>query len=292
MTSQNGIKTVFLLTALTGLMLLVGYMLGGNTGVIIAFVFALLTNFFSYWNSDKIAMAMTGAHEVSPAEAPELHRIVEELSMYARIPKPRVYVINSPSPNAFATGRNPQHAAVAATTGIMQMLTRDELAGVMAHELAHIRNRDTLIQTVVATIAGTIMFIAQMAQFAMIFGGFGRSDDDDGGANPLGLLVAVIVAPIAATLIQLAISRSREFSADAGGAQISGQPLALASALQKLEAGASMRPMRVNPAASHLFIVQPLRGGGISGLFSTHPPVAERVARLQKLAYGASFATI
>ncbi len=285
MTTRNGIKTVFLLTALTGLLLLVGGAVGGRGGLIIAFGFALLTNFFAYWNSDKVALAMSGAHEVSPAEAPELHRMIDELSINARLPKPKVYVINSPSPNAFATGRNPQHAAVAATTGIMQLLSYDELRGVMAHELAHIRNRDTLIQTVVATIAGTIMFLAQMAQWAALFGGLNRSDDDDGGGNVIGLLVSIFIAPIAATLIQLAISRAREYVADAGGAEISGQPLALASALQRLEAGAAARPMRVNPAMSHLFVVQPFRGSGLSGLFSTHPPIAERVARLQQMAY-------
>ncbi len=292
MTSHNGVKTVLLLTALTGLLLLVGGAIGGRTGLIVAFAFALLTNFFAYWNSDKVALAMTGAREVTPADAPELHRMVEQLAMNARLPKPRVYVIDTPSPNAFATGRDPKHAAVAATTGIMQLLSRDELAGVMAHELAHIRNRDTLIQTVVATIAGTIMFLAQMAQFAALFGGFGRSDDDDGGSNPLALLVSIIVAPIAATLIQMAISRSREYMADQGGAEISGQPLALASALQRLEAGALVRPMHVNPAASHLFIVQPFKGGGISGLFSTHPPIPERVARLQQMAYGVQYTRI
>jgi heat shock protein HtpX len=286
LTSTNGVKTVFLLTLLTGLLMLVGGMLGGQSGLIIAFVFALATNFFSYWNSDKIALRMAGAHEASPADAPELHRIVETLAANARMPKPRVYLIDSPSPNAFATGRDPEHAAVAATTGIMRMLSPDELAGVMAHELAHIRNRDTLIQTVVATIAGTIMFVVNMAQWAMIFGGFGRSDDDEGGSNPLAALLAIIVAPIAATLIQLAISRSREYSADALGAQISGQPLSLASALQKLEAGVTQRPMEVSPAMSHLYIVQPFRGAGIAGLFSTHPPIPDRIARLQQLAYG------
>ncbi len=291
MTTRNGVKTVFLLTALTGLLLLIGGAIGGRGGLIIAFGFALLTNVFAYWNSDKVALAMSGAHEVSPADAPELHRMVEELAMNARLPKPRVYVINTPSPNAFATGRDPKHAAVAATTGIMQLLSYDELRGVMAHELAHIKNRDTLIQTIVATIAGTIMFLAQMAQFAALFGGLGRSDDDEGGMNPIGLLVSIIVAPIAATLIQMAISRSREYAADAGGAHISGQPMALASALQRLEAGAHVRPMHVNPATAHLFIVNPFKGGGLSGLFSTHPPIAERVARLQQLAYGRSFAT-
>ena len=290
MTSHNGIKTVFLLTALTGLLLLVGGAVGGQTGLVIAFGFALLTNFFAYWNSDKVALAMSGAREVGPADAPELHRMVEELSMNARLPKPRVYVIDSPSPNAFATGRDPKHAAVAATTGIMQILSYSELRGVMAHELAHVRNRDTLLQTVVATIAGTIMFLAQMAQFAALFGGMGRSDDDEGGMNPLGLLVSIIVAPVAATIIQMAISRAREYGADAGGAQISGEPLALASALQKLEAGASIRPLQTNPAMSHLFIVQPFKGSGFSGLFSTHPPIPERVARLQQMAYGTTYA--
>jgi len=291
MTTRNGIKTVFLLTALTGLLLLVGGTIGGRGGLVIAFGFALLTNVFAYWNSDKVALAMSGAHEVSAADAPELHRMVEELAMNAQLPKPRVYVMNTPAPNAFATGRDPKHAAVAATTGIMQLLSYDELRGVMAHELAHVKNRDTLIQTIVATIAGTIMFLAQMAQFAAIFGGLGRSDDDEGGMNPIGLLVSIIVAPIAATLIQMAISRSREYAADAGGAQISGQPMALASALQRLEAGTQVHPMKVNPATAHLFIVNPFKGGGLSGLFSTHPPIPERVARLEQMAYGRDFVT-
>lgn len=286
MTTKNGIKTVFLLTSMTGLLLLVGQAVGGRGGLIMAFGFALLTNVFAYWNSDKVALRMSGAHEASEAEAPELHRIVTQLAANARLPKPRVYVINDPSPNAFATGRDPQHAAVAATTGIIQILSYDELAGVMAHELAHIKNRDTLIQTVVATIAGTIMFLVQMAQFAMIFGGFGRSDDDEGG-NPIAGLIAIFVAPIAATLIQMAISRAREYSADALGAQICGQPLALANALLKLDAGTQRRPMQVNPAAAHLFIVKPFSGSGIAGLFSTHPPIPERVERLTAMAYGA-----
>ncbi|MEJ7653092.1 MAG: zinc metalloprotease HtpX [Chloroflexia bacterium] len=271
--------------------MLIGFLLGGRGGLMIAFVFAIATNVFSYWNSDKIALRMTGAREVSPADAPDLHRMIERLAANARLPKPRVYIIDNPSPNAFATGRNPQHAAVAATTGIMNLLTYDELEGVMAHELAHVRNRDTLIQTVVATIAGTIMFTAQMAQFAMIFGGIGRSDDDDGGGI-LGLLVAVFIAPIAATIIQLAISRAREYAADEGGARICGQPMALADALAKLDAGTERRPMVVNPAAAHLFIVKPFRGQGIAGLFSTHPPIAERIARLHSLAYGTGFAKL
>jgi heat shock protein HtpX len=286
------LKTVFLLTALTGLLLLVGGAVGGRGGLIIAFGFALLSNFFAYWNSDKVALAMAGAREAGPAEEPELHRMVEELAMNARIPKPRVYVIQNPSPNAFATGRNPEHAAVAVTTGIMQLLSYSELRGVVAHELAHVKHRDTLIQTVVATIAGTIMFLAQMAQWAALFGGLGRSSDDERGGNALGLLVSIFIAPIAATVIQLAISRSREYAADAGGAQISGEPLALASALQRLEAGTAVRPMQVSPAMSHLFIVQPFKGGGISGWFSTHPPIAERVAKLQQMAYGTGYARI
>jgi len=292
-TSKNGIKTVFLLTLLTGLFLLVGMLLGGRQGLVFAFVLALGMNFFSYWYSDKIALMMTGAREVGWEEAPELHQIVEQLAHQARIPKPRVYIIDTPAANAFATGRDPKHAAVAVTTGIMRILNRDELAGVIAHELTHVRNRDTLIQTIVATIAGAIMFLANMARWAFIFGGYSRSDDREGGANPLGALLVIIVAPIAATLVQLAISRSREYAADEGAAKLTGRPLDLASALQKLEASVAMHPMRVSPAASHLFIVQPLRGADLASLFSTHPPVAKRVARLYQIAqqmHGPSFA--
>lgn len=285
MTTANTLKTVFLLTLLTALFIFIGRALGGTSGMVMALMLALLMNFISYWFSDRIALGMAGAKEVGPDEAPELHQIVEELATYARMPKPRVYVIPSDAPNAFATGRDPQHAAVAATTGIMHVLSRDELKGVIAHELAHIRNRDTLIATVVATMAGAITMVAYMAQWALMFGGLGRRDDEEGGGvvDLVGGLLLVIVAPIAATLIQLAISRAREFQADAIGARILGNPLPLASALERLEAGVRMAPAAVNPATSHLYIVNPLHGG-MAGLFSTHPATEERVRRLREVA--------
>jgi heat shock protein HtpX len=285
---NNMFKTVLLLTALTVLMIMVGGLIGGTNGMVLAFIFAGGMNFFSYWFSDKIALKMAGAHEVSEADAPELHSVVNSLAMYARIPKPRVYVIQSDSPNAFATGRDPSHAAVAVTSGIMQILDRTELEAVLSHELGHIRNRDTLIMTVTATIAGAITMIAHMAQWAMIFGGMGGRDDEHGGGLgelATGLLM-IILAPIAATIIQLAISRAREFEADAAGARISGNPMALATALQKLEATVQMRPMHVSESAAHLFIVNPFGGhGGWVNLFRTHPTTEERVQRLQAMAY-------
>ena len=287
MSSGSMFKTVLLLTALTVLMLFVGRAVAGTSGMMFAFVLALGMNFVSYWWSDKIALKMAGAKEVSEAEAPELHSVVNSLAMYARIPKPRVYVMESESPNAFATGRDPSHAAVAVTTGIMRILDRTELEAVLSHELGHIRNRDTLIMTVTATIAGAITMIAHMAQWALIFGGMGGRDDERGGGMAdlaVGLLM-IILAPIAATVIQLAISRAREFEADAAGARISGQPLALASALEKLEATVHVRPMHVSEAAAHLFIVNPLGGGGWINLFRTHPTTEERVARLRAMAY-------
>jgi heat shock protein HtpX len=286
MSSGNMFKTVFLLTALTVLMLFVGRAVAGTSGMMFAFIIALGMNFFSYWFSDKIALAMAGAKEASESEAPELHSVVNSLAMYARLPKPRVYVINSDSPNAFATGRDPKHAAVAVTSGLLRILDRTELEAVLSHELGHIRNRDTLIMTVTATIAGAITLVAHMAQWALIFGGFGGRDDERGGAGDLvvGLLM-IILAPIAATIIQLAISRAREFEADATGARISGQPLALASALEKLEATVQTRPMQVPDAAAHLFIVNPLGNGGWLNLFRTHPRTAERVERLRAMAY-------
>ena len=287
MSSSNMFKTVFLLTALTVLMLFIGRFVAGTNGMIFAFVLALGMNFFSYWFSDKIALAMAGAKEVSEADAPELHSVVNSLAMYARIPKPRVYVVDSESPNAFATGRDPSHAAVAVTSGIMRILNRDELEAVLSHELGHIRNRDTLIMTVTATIAGAITLVAHMAQWALIFGGLGGRDDERGGGMGdlvVGLLM-IILAPIAATIIQLAISRAREFEADATGARISGHPLELANALQKLEATVQMRPMQVPETAAHLFIVNPLGNGGWVNLFRTHPTTDERVARLQAMAY-------
>ncbi len=287
MASTNMLKTVLLLTSLTVLMLFIGRALAGTGGMVFAFILAFALNFASYWFSDKIALSMAGAKEVSQTEAPELHGAVHNLAVFAGIPKPRVYVMDSDSPNAFATGRDPSHAAVAVTTGILSILDRRELEAVLSHELGHIRNRDTLIMTATATIAGAITMIAHMAQWAMIFGGFGGRDDSEGNGMAdlaFGLLM-IIVAPIAAMVIQLAISRAREFEADATGARISGQPLALASALQKLEATVHARPLHVSEAAAHLFIVNPFGGsGGLVALFRTHPTTAERVARLQAMA--------
>lgn len=287
MSSVNMFKTLLLLTALTVLMLFVGQVLGGRNGVIMAFMLAFAMNFFSYWFSDKIALKMAGAREVSPSEAPDLHRAVDELAANARIPKPRVYIMDTDSPNAFATGRDPAHAAVAVTAGMLNILNLDEVRGVIAHELGHVRNRDTLIMTVTATIAGAITFIVQMAQWAMIFGGTGGNREDEHAAGLGGMVVGLlmmILAPIAATIIQLAISRAREYEADAIGARISGAPMSLATALQKLETAVEYRPMRVPEAAAHLFIVNPLGSGGWMSLFGTHPATDARVARLQALA--------
>lgn len=281
----NTFKVTLLLAALTGLFIFIGSALGGQTGMFIAFGLAVLMNMGAWWFSDKLALKMSGAQEITPAEAPDLHRLVEQLAERAKLPKPAVYMIDSDAPNAFATGRSPSKSAVAVTRGIMHLLNRDELAGVIAHELAHIKNRDTLISSVAATIAGAITMLADMATWAMIFGGFGGSEDEEeGGLGELaGSLVFIIVAPLAAMLIQLAISRSREFSADATGARILGDSLPLANALEKLERGADRHPLEVNPAASPLYIVNPLRGGGLVGLFRTHPATAERVARLRAM---------
>lgn len=283
---MNTLKTGILMIVLSGLLLMAGALIGGTGGIIIALVFSLLMNLGAYWFSDKLAIAMTGAKEVSYEQDTELHRLVEEQALQARLPKPRVYVVNSDSPNAFATGRDPKHAAVAVTTGIRRLLTRQELGGVLAHEMAHVGNRDTLIMAMVAAIAGAITWIAMMARFAMFFGG-GNSRDNRGGSPValIGLIVVAILLPIAAVLIRLAISRAREFQADATGARTSGTPWALASALEKLEAGAHARPMKVNEAASHLFIVNPLSGKAMVNLFSTHPPVQERVRRLQSMKF-------
>jgi heat shock protein HtpX len=281
---NNTIKTTLLLAALTGLFLVVGGALGGRVGVVFAFFFAIVMNAGAYWFSGDIALKMAGAREVSPQESPNLHQLVDELAMYARLPKPRVAIIESPSPNAFATGRDPQHAVVAVTTGILGLLDRDELAGVLAHELGHVRNRDILIASVAATLAGAIGMLANMAQWAMIFGGFGRSsDDDNGGGGLVGGLLTIIFAPLIAMIIQMAVSRSREYGADATGAMIQGNPETLARALEKLDRASTLRPMPVNPAAAHLFIVNPLKGVSLGGLFSTHPPIAERVRRLRAM---------
>jgi heat shock protein HtpX len=283
MQTWNTLKTTILLATLTGLLVVVGSALGGTGGMLIAFVLAAVMNMGAWWFSDKLALSMSGAKPVSESEQPELHRMVETLSARADIPKPAVYVIGSDAPNAFATGRSPEKGAVAVTTGLLRLLERDEVAGVIAHELAHIRHRDTLISSIVATIAGVITMLANMAQWALLFGGLGgSSDDEDNGGSAFGSLIMIILAPIAALLIQLAISRSREYAADAGGAQILGDPLPLANALEKLEITSRRVPLEVNPATSHLYIVNPLHGG-LAGLFSTHPATPERVARLRAL---------
>jgi heat shock protein HtpX len=280
---SNSIKSVLLLGTMTALLLVIGQVLGGNSGMLIAFGFAVIMNFGSYWFSDQIALRMAGAREVSPEEAPQLHSIVDELAYRAGLPKPKVAIVDSPSPNAFATGRDPEHAVVAATTGILRILNRDELMAVLGHELGHVKNRDILISSIAATIAGAITAVAHMLQFAALFGGYGGRSDRD-GVNPIGALAIIILGPIAALLIQMAISRSREYGADTTGAQIVGDPLALASALAKLDAGSRAIPLDVNPAASHLFIVNPLNGRFIAGLFSTHPPIPERIKRLRQMA--------
>ncbi|MBZ0289491.1 MAG: zinc metalloprotease HtpX [Anaerolineae bacterium] len=285
MQTGNMVKTTLLLGGLTGLLVLIGSALGGTSGMVIAFIFAILMNMGAWWFSDSIALRLSSAKEVSVEEAPALHRLVGTLAERAAIPKPRVFIIDNPMPNAFATGRSPEKGAIAVTTGIMQVLRRDELAGVIAHELAHIKHRDTLISSVAATIGGAITILADMAMWGMMFGGFAGDDDEDGG-SAIGGLFMVILAPIAALLIQLAISRSREYSADAGGASILGDPEPLANGLEKLEAWSMERagmPMQtVNPSTAHLYIVNPLHGG-FAGLFRTHPPTAERAARLRAL---------
>jgi heat shock protein HtpX len=274
----NAFKTTILLAALSGLLLVIGDLLGGRSGLIIALGFAVVMNFGSYWFSDKIVLTMYRAQEVGPNHP--LYQIVERLSRRAGLPMPRVYVIPDGSPNAFATGRDPDHAAVAATEGILHLLSEDELAGVVAHELAHVKHRDILISSVAATIAAAIMFAAQMARFAAIFGGGRSSDDRDGGGNPFALLATVILAPIAASLIQMAISRSREFAADAGGAEIAGGPYGLVNALRKLEMGSKRVPMDASPATAHMFIIKPFAVHGLLSIFSTHPPTEQRIAAL------------
>jgi len=276
---MNTIKTTLLLGALTGLLVLLGDYLGGSQGALIALLFAGVMNFGSYWFSDKIVLSMYRAKEVGPTDVPVLYRTVQKLAEKSQMPMPKVYIINSETPNAFATGRSPSHASVAATAGILRLLDEKELEGVMAHELAHVHNRDTLTSTIAATIAGAITWIAHMVQWGAMFGG--RGDDDDRGG--VGMLFLAILAPIAAMLIQLAISRSREYAADESGARMCHNPLALASALNKLQRGVERYPMHSgNPTTAHLFIVNPFHGG-IAGLFSTHPPMDERIRRLQEL---------
>ncbi|MDE3192544.1 MAG: zinc metalloprotease HtpX [Chloroflexota bacterium] len=281
---MNTVKTVGLLAVLTLILLLAGRLIGGTGGMTIALVLAVVMNVSSYWFSDKIALAMAGARPVSEAEAPEIYRIVRELTQKAGLPMPKVYVIEQRAPNAFATGRDPDHAVVAVTAGILDIVTERELRAVIAHELGHVRHRDTLVMAVVASVAGAIAYLAQMAQWAMLFGGFGGGRDSEERGNPIGMLVGIIVLPIAAMLVQLAISRSREYGADDEGAELSGDPLALASALRKLQTVSKQVPLQVNPSMSHLFIVQPLIPGGMASLFSTHPPIEARIARLEKRA--------
>src|SRR6266496_289810 len=281
----NLIKTGFLLTVLTCLLVLAGGAIGGQQGMIIAFVLAFVMNVGSYWFSDKIVLSMYGAQPVDEAQAPGLYRIVRELAAEAKIPVPPIYIIQDDSPNAFATGRNPSHAAVAVTEGILRIMSEDELKGVLAHELSHVRNRDTLIMTIAATLAGAITYLAQMAQWAAIFGG-GRRDDEEGGGGGLGMigvLIMAILAPFAALLIQMAISRSREYEADASGARLVGKASGLAHALEKLDLASRQVPMEATPATAHLFIVNPLTSGGLASLFSTHPPIEERIARLRAM---------
>jgi heat shock protein HtpX len=281
---SNVFKTALLLAVLTAMLVLLGGALGGRQGMMIAFVFALAMNFASYWWSDKIVLAMYRAEPVSEAQAPGLYGIVRRLASKAGVPMPRVYLIPTEQPNAFATGRNPEHAAVAVTEGIMRILDEEELEGVLAHELAHVTNRDVLISTIAATLAGAITYLAHMAQWAAFFGG-GRSDDED-APSPIAMMLMAMVAPIAAMLVQLAVSRAREFQADATGARLAGRTWGLSKALEKLEMAKQAVPMDANPATAHLFIVNPLSGQALMRLFSTHPPIEERIARLRAMRIG------
>ena len=289
---MNGFRTTILLAALTALVVWIGQMFGGANGAVIALVFAGAMNFFSYWFSDKIVLKMYGAQEIAANDDPELYGIVRDLTARAGLPMPKVYIIPEETPNAFATGRNPEHAAVAVTQGIRRILDKRELAGVLGHELSHVKHRDILISSIAATLAGAISYLAYMAQWAAIFGG-GSRDREEGGSNIFSLLFMMIVAPMAAMLIQMAVSRSREYMADEGGAKVSGDPLALASALRKLEMGAQNIPLQVSDATAnstaHMFIVNPLTGAGLAKLFSTHPPMEERIARLEAMAKDMSY---
>jgi heat shock protein HtpX len=281
---SNVFKTAILLALLTALLVLLGGAVGGRQGMLVAFFIALVMNFVSYWWSDKIVLRMYGAQEISEAQAPGLYAMVHRLASKAGIPMPRVYLIPSDQPNAFATGRNPEHAVVAVTEGIMRILDDDELEGVLAHEISHVTNRDVLIGTIAATLAGAITYLAHMAQWAAFFGG-GRRDDDD-APSPIVMILMAVVAPLAAMLVQLAVSRSREFGADASGARLAGRTWGLSKALEKLDMAAQQVPMQANPATAHMFIVNPLTGASFSRLFSTHPPTEERIARLRAMRIG------
>ncbi|HEV8471845.1 MAG TPA: zinc metalloprotease HtpX [Methylomirabilota bacterium] len=283
---SNILKTALLLGVLTAILLLAGEVIAGERGMMIAFVFAVVINFGSYWFSDKIVLMMYGAKPVDEAQAPALYATVRRLATRAGIPMPRVYLIPTDTPNAFATGRNPEHAAVAVTEGILRILDEDELEGVLAHELSHVTNRDVLISTIAATLAGAITGIARMAYFASFFGGGGRDDEERGGGNALVMMLFAFLAPIAAFLIQMAVSRSREFQADASGAKLAGRSWGLAKALEKIEIAAQVAPMNASPATAHLFIVNPLKGQSLMRLFMTHPPTEERIARLRAMHLG------
>jgi heat shock protein HtpX len=278
---SNIFKTGLLLAVLTAMLVVIGGAIGGQQGMFVAFVLALGMNFFSYWFSDKMVLAMYGAKPIEESQAPALYAVVRRLATRAQIPMPRVYLIPSDTPNAFATGRNPEHAAVAVTEGIMRVLDQDELEGVLAHELSHVKNRDVLISTIAATLAGAITYLAHMAQWAAIFGG--RRDDDEEGSNPIAMIAMAIIAPIAAMLVQMAVSRAREFQADATGARLAGRTWGLSKALEKLQMAQQVAPMNANPATAHLFIVNPLSGKAFMNLFSTHPPLEERIARLRAM---------
>lgn len=280
---SSTLKTAFLLGVLTLIFVYIGRLIGGTSGMTIALVIAVVMNFVSYWFSDKIVLAMYGAKEVTQEDAPQLYSMVRNVATQDGMPMPRVYIIPTPAPNAFVTGRNPEHAAVAVTEGILRLLEPHELEGVLAHEISHVKNRDILVSTIAAVLAGAIGYLAQIAQWGLIFGGFGgRGSDDEGRGSAIGTLAMAIVAPIIALLIQLAISRSREYKADESGAHLTKRPLDLASALQKISNGSQRIPLDANPGTVHLFIMNPLRGG-IGSLFSTHPPVEERIERLEKL---------
>ncbi|HQA04206.1 MAG TPA: zinc metalloprotease HtpX [Thermodesulfovibrio thiophilus] len=280
---MHTLKTMVLMVFLTVFFIFVGSLIGGKQGATFALIIALGMNFFAYFFSHKIVLSMYKAKEITEAEAPELYSIIRRLTQKAGLPMPKVYIIDSDQPNAFATGRSPKHGVVAVTTGIMRILSMEELSGVIGHELAHIKHRDILISTIAATFAGAISYLAQMAQWALIFGG-GRHDDDEGGGHPIVALLMMIIAPLVAMIIQLAISRSREYAADEEGASIAGNPLYLANALKKLHYASQAIPMNANPGTAHLFIVNPLSGKSLMKLFSTHPPIEERVARLEAMA--------
>ena len=278
---MNTLKTGLLLGALTGLFMLIGGLFGGQQGVVIAFLFAMVMNFGSYWFSDRLVLKMYRAQPVSEDQAPELHAMVKNLALKASLPMPSVYIVPGDTPNAFATGRDENHAVVAVTEGLLRILSRDELEGVISHELSHIKNRDMLVGSIAATLAGAIVMLANMAQWAALFGG-GR-DEEEGGSGILGLILMAVLAPLAATIIQMSISRSREYLADEGGARVSGKPYSLAGALEKLSRASRAIPMEANPSTAHLFIVNPLTGRSLMNLFSTHPPIEERIARLRSM---------